>query len=98
MRGAIDRALREKGPERLALGALLAAVNLSQYVLVLIGCWIGLRSRRHRDVVLFFLLLTAYFTLTSGVSAEPRYKMPVTPLYLLLAGLAVQAWVDRRAR
>jgi peptidoglycan/LPS O-acetylase OafA/YrhL len=77
---------------------LLAALNVSQYLLALIGCWIGLRSGRHRSVVLFFLLLTAYFTLTSGVSAEPRYKMPVTPLYLLLAGIAVQAWVNRRAR
>jgi len=98
IRGMVDRALRDKGAERLVLGAVLASVNLSQYLLALIGCWIALRSRRHRQVALFFMLLAAYFTLTSGISAEPRYKMPVTPLYLLLAGVAVQAWVSRRAR
>jgi hypothetical protein len=92
----IERAWREKGPAQLALGAGLAAMNLLQYTLALIGLWIALRDRRYRWLALFIMLLVAYFTVTSGVSAEARYKMPVTPLYLLLAGLAVQAWARRR--
>lgn len=93
-----ERALRDKGPARLALGAALATINLLQYALALAGCWIAWRNPRWRWLALFFMLLVAYFTVTSGVSAEARYKMPVTPLYLLLAGLAVQAAWQRRRR
>lgn len=93
-----ERALRDKGPGRLVLGAVLATINLMQYALALVGCWIAWRNPRWRRLALFFMLLVAYFTVTSGVSAEARYKMPVTPLYLLLAGLAVQAAWQRRRR
>lgn len=93
-----QNALRDKGAARLAIGAALATVNLLQYALALVGCWIAWRNARWRWLALFFMLLVAYFAVTSGISAEARYKMPVTPLYLLLAGLAVQAAWQRSRR
>ena len=64
------RAARQ-GPGRLVLGAVLATINLMQYALALVGCWIAWRNPRWRRLALFFMLLVAYFTVTSG-SAQKR--------------------------
>lgn len=96
LQAMVGRALREKGAAQLALGAVLSAVNLVQYLLALAGAWIALRDPRYRGLAVFMLVLVGYFTATSGISAEARYKLPATPLYLLLAGVAVQAWAQKR--
>lgn len=94
----IQQTWNERGAAQIALAAVLAGINLSQYVLALAGCVVAWRDRRYRWVGVFFMALVAYFTVTSGISAEARYKMPVIPLYLMLAGLAVQAWLQQRQK
>lgn len=80
---------------RLIWIAITLAAFVGAYLYLLAG-----RSSR----TLFILLLVAYFALTSTVAAfgtNPRYRLPVDPIILALAGIgyaSLIAWIRRRTR
>ena len=59
---------------------------LVEYVAVALGLIILLR-RKQKTMALLFVLTIAYFILATGfMGRAPRYKIPVLPLYAILAG------------
>ena len=59
---------------------------LIEYVAIALGLVILLR-RKQKTMALLFVLTIVYFILATGfMGRAPRYKIPVLPLYAILAG------------
>lgn len=64
-------------------------------VLGSIGSLHGLVSRDARLVVLASVALIAYFALMSGLGAQARYRIPVTPFLFMLASYGASLVIER---
>gem|GEM_PF-6367589 len=59
---------------------------LLEYVAIALGLIILIR-RKQKTMALLFVLTIAYFILATGfMGRAPRYKIPVLPIYAILAG------------
>jgi hypothetical protein len=55
---------------------------------------VGLSRRRIPGVTLFLFLVIAYFILIPGVVGEARFRVPIEPLFALLAAAGMLRGVD----
>jgi 4-amino-4-deoxy-L-arabinose transferase-like glycosyltransferase len=68
------------------LTPILIIKLLIEYVAIALGLMILLRGKQ-KTMALLFVLTIAYFILATGfMGRAPRYKIPVLPLYAILAG------------
>jgi hypothetical protein len=78
------------------LVAIAAAYMVPFYLAVLVGLWIGPAPRAAK------VLLAApavYFTIAHAISVGSlRYRIPADLPLAVLAGLALQHWINRRRR
>jgi len=97
-----DRVRRVAGdmPEEYYLTPILGTKLLLEYALFAIGLMTLVR-RDMRIQALFIILLIGYLAFGPGSSGySQRFKIPVIPLYLALAGAGVEAvwmWVSNRS-
>jgi hypothetical protein len=80
------------------LGIMLALRQLAEGTLVAAGTVLMYR-RGERLFVVLLVLMVAYFALGTGVNADPRYRVPLIPLYLVPAAVClngVLVWIARR--
>ncbi len=81
----ITRNIRDVQKEYFLTPVLIVKL-LIEYAAITLGLLILLR-RRHKTMALFFVLTIVYFILATGfMGRAPRYKIPVLPLYAILAG------------
>lgn len=59
------------------------------YLLAAFGLICSLRAPSSRSVVIFMVLLTAYFLIAPGAAANPRFRVPAMPLLAVVAAHAV---------
>jgi hypothetical protein len=68
------------------LTPVLIVKLLLEYVAIALGLIILIR-RKQKTMALLFVLTIAYFILATGfMGRAPRYKIPVLPIYAILAG------------
>ena len=96
--GSARRMLTERSGAELLLAAGLGLVQATHYLLGLVGLAVLASQRRARWLVVLAGLLALYFSVLSGASAEARYRLPVTPLYLILAAAGAHALLRRLQR
>ena len=49
-------------------------------------------------VSLFIVFLIGYFALISGIFYTPRYRLPFMPFYMLLTGVCISSFSDKRKK
>ncbi len=90
----VAQMVREKSfMERLVMVAN-TLVHIVQYAMVLYGLWI-LRRDRFRGAFVPLLLFVALYSVMIGAAGLMRFKLPIVPFYLPIAGLGCVAFALR---
>ena len=94
--GFIPRTLERlgKSKEEYFIAPLLAAGQVIVYAMALLGLYLMIRGKDRLYAVLFILAI-AYFTITPGVFSLCRFRIPVTPLYMIAAAKGMDHVVVR---
>jgi 4-amino-4-deoxy-L-arabinose transferase-like glycosyltransferase len=88
--------LAVKSLPEIVIGLVVGGFLLLTYMLALIGAVDMIRKRQY--VFLAVLLLTIlYFSALTGVVGLARYKLPVTPFYLILSAQGLAAVLEWRS-
>lgn len=87
-----------KSPIEIAVGMLVLAVLAAHYLAFLLGATFLLTLRRFAILALFCMAI-GYFAATGGPIGLARFRLPITPFYLLVGSLFIDQMVQRiRAR
>jgi len=98
---SITRFFRSKTRSEICIGLAIALFLLFCYVSALVG---GICILKEKEYILFMILVATilYFNNLNGVLGNDRYKVPVTPFYLLMSAKGivevVRIWVNRKGR
>lgn len=94
----VSRFFATKTPLEIAIGMLVLAMLIAHYSAFALGAVTLLASRRFAILILFCIAI-AYFAVTSGPIGLARFRLPVTPLYLLVGSVFIEHLLQRiRAR
>jgi hypothetical protein len=81
-------------------GLLLAAALVPHFAIAYAGALIGVVvwwQRHDRRLLLMLLMIVGYFVAVAGAGGDARFKLPVIPAYLALAGVGL-GYLYERAR
>jgi 4-amino-4-deoxy-L-arabinose transferase-like glycosyltransferase len=94
----VSRFFATKTPLEIVVGMLVLAMLMVHYSAFALGAMTLLASRRFAILLLFGAAI-AYFAVTSGPIGLARFRLPVTPLYLLVGSVFIDQLLERiRAR
>jgi 4-amino-4-deoxy-L-arabinose transferase-like glycosyltransferase len=93
--GGAGATISRKSPVELAVLGASSLFHLVEYALALLGLW-ALRRRWREPRIAFLIGAIVCYTLLIGASGTMRFKLPVTPLYVGLAGAGCVALLERR--
>lgn len=91
----IDEFLERKAPPLIFFGGLILIYLIVTYSFALRGMWL-MYKYGNREILFFILATILYFTLIIGpLGGSVRFKLPVTPFYLIPAAIAILATLSR---
>ena len=70
------------------IGVPIGIFLLICYLTAFYGIFCLIKEKRYSELTLLLLILI-YFSLLTGVVGDARYKIPITPFYLLIAGIGI---------
>ena len=79
------------------VGAIYALFFLFYYSTALWGCILLLSERKYKLLLSVFSIIS-YFTVLVGVVGLARYKMPISPFYILMAAYCIYSLLDRKMK
>ena len=101
----ITRKLRMDGPvlgrdsfyKSKTIGELIVGIPIGFFLMIcylagLYGTLYLIKERRYYELI-FLLLIIINFSILTGVVGDARYKLPITPYYILLSGLGINRFV-----
>jgi 4-amino-4-deoxy-L-arabinose transferase-like glycosyltransferase len=94
----VSRFFETKTPLEIVVGMLVLSMLLVHYSAFALGATTLLASRRFAILILFCMAI-AYFAATGGPIGLARFRLPMTPLYLLVGSVFIDHVIQRvRAR
>jgi 4-amino-4-deoxy-L-arabinose transferase-like glycosyltransferase len=94
----VARFFATKTPLEIAVGMLVLGMLMIHYSAFALGAMRLLVARRFAILILFSMAI-AYFAVTGGPIGLARFRLPMTPLYLLVGSVFIDHLLDRmRAR
>jgi 4-amino-4-deoxy-L-arabinose transferase-like glycosyltransferase len=94
----VSRFFATKTPFEIAIGMFVLCMLIAHYSAFALGATTLLASRRLAILILFCMAI-AYFAVTSGPIGLARFRLPMTPLYLLIGSVFIDRLLERtRAR
>jgi 4-amino-4-deoxy-L-arabinose transferase-like glycosyltransferase len=90
----ISRFFETKTPLEIAIGMLVLTMLIAHYSAFALGAVTLLASRRFAILILVCIAI-AYFAATSGPIGLARFRLPMTPLYLLVGSVFIDHWLQR---
>jgi len=86
---------KQKSASEIGAGLVVLPFLLASYTAALLGAITMVRSGRIA-LVLLFLVSILYFTATGGPIGLARFRLPITPFYLLMAAVFIDQLLRRR--
>jgi len=94
----VSRFFATKTPLEIAIGMLVMAMLIAHYSAFALGATTLLATRQFA-ILLLFCMAIGYFAVTSGPIGLARFRLPMTPLYLLVGSVFIDHLLQRiRAR
>jgi 4-amino-4-deoxy-L-arabinose transferase-like glycosyltransferase len=94
--GLVAKFFQLKSLPEIAIGLAVMVLLLTNSFLFVLGAVVLARNRRW-SVLGLFVLSILYFTVTAGPIGLARFRMPITPFYLLIGAVYVDEFLNRRA-